>query len=184
MISRYATELNEAREAKATRESKTIGAIFASATPAAILAEPEIAFEPSTANAAVDSAGETASLAMVLPGTSEPPDGEVAQLPDATDDAPQLPAFTPLSELEFRRFVTPSRPRGMATRSVDGWVEVRFRVDEKGKTGDIRILGAEPEGVFDRAALNAVKRWRFEPYSVDGEATATESGVRLRFEAD
>ena len=127
MISRYATELNEAREAKATRESETLGAIFASATPAAILAEPEIAFEPNTSNAAVDSAGETASLAMVLPGASAPPDGEVAQLPDAADEAPQLPAFTPLSELEFRRFVQPSRPRGMAARSVDGWVEIRFR---------------------------------------------------------
>ncbi|MGI9342902.1 MAG: TonB family protein [Gammaproteobacteria bacterium] len=184
MISRYATELNEAREAKATRESETIGAIFASATPAAILAEPEIAFEPSASSAAVDSAGETASLAMVLPGTSAPPDGEGAQLPAAADEAPQLPAFTPLSELEFRRFVQPSRPRGMAARSVDGWVDIRFAVDEKGRTGDIRITSAEPEGVFDSAARNAVKRWRFEPYSVDGEATPTESGVRLRFEAE
>ncbi len=102
----------------------------------------------------------------------------------ATPEPAPEPELTPLSALEFRRFVKPQHPPGTVAKGKEGWVEVRFDVDEKGRTSDVRVVSSAPAGVFEQAALGAVRRWRFRPHRVDGEVTATESGVRLRFEVE
>ena len=185
MVERYERELQEARNAKAARDSDNLGAIFASATPAAILAEPEVSFDTPAGDASaagVDgqaaSASEPTALAMVLPGAAPEQPGETAELP-ADDPEPEL---LPISQLEFRRFVEPKRPTGIAARNKEGWVELQFWVDEKGKTVDVEITDAQPDRIFDQAALSAIRKWRFEPYRVDGKPTTTKTGVRLRFE--
>jgi periplasmic protein TonB len=48
-------------------------------------------------------------------------------------------------------------------------------------TRDAVVKGAEPNGVFDRAALDAVKRWRYEPRVVDGSVVDQRVETRLRF---
>ena len=103
-----------------------------------------------------------------------PPD-EVGPLP------PPGPGTVALSALDFRRFVEPDYPRELAARGVEGWVELEFLLDAKGEVESVRIIASEPAGVFDEAALQAVRRWRFKPYRVDGEPVATYSQVRLRF---
>ena len=174
MTGRYETELEEARQAKAARASETLSAIFASATPAAILADPDVSFEPDA---------PAPALAMVLPGTAARPAGEPAELPTEASEPEPEEELTPLSALEFRHFVKPEHPPGTVGKTA-GWVEVRFDVDEKGRTTDVHVVAAEPAGVFDKAATSAIRRWRFRPYRVDGRPTATASGVRLRFKAN
>ncbi len=46
-------------------------------------------------------------------------------------------------------------------------------------------MHAEPEGVFDRAALDAVVKFKYKPRVVDGEAMAV-AGVqnKISFEID
>ncbi len=181
MTARYETQLAEAREAKTERESESLGAIFASATPAAILADPEVSFEAQAAATDAEAGPESATLAMVLPddtATAPRADGATA---DTAEPEPE-PAMTPLSALEFRRFVEPRHPSGAVARDKEGWVEVRFGVDEKGKTVDVRVVDSEPAGLFEESALTAIRRWRFRPYRVEGQATPTRSGVRLRFQ--
>jgi protein TonB len=43
------------------------------------------------------------------------------------------------------------------------------------------VREAEPAGTFDRAALDAVKRWRYEPRVVDGNVVEQRVQARLRF---
>lgn len=50
------------------------------------------------------------------------------------------------------------------TRSASkAWVTIGYNVNESGVVEDSRILASFPKGVIDEAALEAVKKWKFEP---------------------
>ncbi len=81
--------------------------------------------------------------------------------------------------------VSPKYPVSAINRGVEGYVDVRFDISEKGLTENITILGANPEGVFESVALNAVSRWRYLPQLDDGKAVPFHGMTqRLRFEID
>jgi TonB family protein len=86
----------------------------------------------------------------------------------------------PFSRLKVRRYVAPRYPRNALTRRVAGWVEVGFTVDTSGRTRAVRVLNAEPPGMFDDAALAAVNRWRFD--TAGGVDPPFDSEIRLRFQ--
>lgn len=203
MTQRFEVELQKARDAKRVRQAETLGAIFASATPAAILADPGIDFgneqEATTTPEALAPDSEAGagtgdiepvagpgslSLTMVLPGS----------LPDTTaqavaeDPAGELADTTnqdiALSVLEFKRYVEPKLPRGWRGRGVSGWVEVRFRVTANGRTDNINVVAAKPDDRFNRSAIAAISKWRFEPVIINGVATEKYSAIRLRFQPE
>jgi protein TonB len=80
------------------------------------------------------------------------------------------------------REVPPVYPRDAERLSLSGWVDVEFTVAPDGSTQDLVVRGAEPQRMFDQAAVDAVKRWRFEPIMRDGAAVAQRAAVRIRFE--
>jgi protein TonB len=59
--------------------------------------------------------------------------------------------------------VAPDYPRGAERRGVEGSVTIRYTVAADGTVTEAEVVQATPEGVFDRAALNAVESWRYEP---------------------
>jgi len=154
-------------------------------TEAITAAGPEVA---ETEAAAVDVEAATASAPVTLaagPVTDFAVAGFVAADADDLAIEPES-VFDPrepvqLSELEFVTFVEPSAPRGIGQRTVDGWVDIEFRVGTDGATRNIDVIGSSVSPRFEAAAVNAVERWRFEPYLNDGEPVAVYSAVRLRF---
>jgi TonB family protein len=80
------------------------------------------------------------------------------------------------------REVPPVYPRDAERLSLSGWVDVEFTVAPDGSTHDLVVRGAEPQRMFDQAAVDAVQRWRFEPIMRDGAAVAQRAAVRIRFE--
>ena len=66
-----------------------------------------------------------------------------------------------------------------------GYVVVEFTVTSLGTVTDPVVLEAEPPGVFDKAALDAVKKFKYKPQVVEGSAVDV-AGVRniIRFELD
>jgi TonB family protein len=80
------------------------------------------------------------------------------------------------------REVPPVYPRDAERQNISGWVDVEFTVAPDGSTQDLVVRGAEPQRMFDQAAVDAVKRWRFEPIMRDGKAVAQRAAVRIRFE--
>jgi protein TonB len=89
-------------------------------------------------------------------------------------------------QIKRTRYVAPEYPREAMLKNLEGSVKVRFTIDADGKVSDASVLSSTPGHVFDRAALNAVRRWRFEPLSVAGEpAQATiETSVVFKMAAD
>jgi len=60
-------------------------------------------------------------------------------------------------------------PRELA-RGTEGWVRVQFSITAIGTVRDAVVVDAEPDAVFDQAALKAIARWRYNPRVENGEA--------------
>ena len=111
------------------------------------------------------------SLRIVRPATA-------AATPAATTVPP-----TVLPENQMRRtfFMAPAYPARARDREIEGWVDLEFTVTKDGTTTGATVRAAEPAGTFDRAALDAVKRWRYEPRVVNGAVVEQRVETRLRF---
>lgn len=44
-------------------------------------------------------------------------------------------------------------------------MQIEFTVNGDGSVGSARVVSSNPPRVFDREALNAIKRWKFKPVS-------------------
>lgn len=64
---------------------------------------------------------------------------------------------------------SPRYPPDALRAGTSGEVLIEFTVGTDGSVTDARVLRANPARTFDREALNAVRRWRFEP--VDAPVT-------------
>lgn len=65
--------------------------------------------------------------------------------------------------------VQPVYPRRALQRGIEGYVIVEFVVTKNGSVRDPVVVEAEPEGVFDRAAMKAALKFKYKPRVVDGE---------------
>ena len=77
----------------------------------------------------------------------------------------------------------PIYPSEAKAQGVEGYVELRYAVTVDGAVDAVEVVDAQPVGVFEEAALNAVRAWRYKPMVIKGEVQRAEN-VRstLRFE--
>ena len=64
--------------------------------------------------------------------------------------------------------VLPRYPSRALSRGIEGWVLMEFAINELGLAVNPVVIESEPPGIFDRAALSAVKRWKYRPMIEDG----------------
>jgi protein TonB len=63
------------------------------------------------------------------------------------------------------------------------WVEVKFAIASNGSVIDALVVRASHPGQFDAEALEAVRRWRYNPAARDGKPVhKTDALVRLVFD--
>ncbi|MBV8909164.1 MAG: TonB family protein [Gammaproteobacteria bacterium] len=79
------------------------------------------------------------------------------------------------------RYVSPKFPDEARRRGLEGWVELHFVVGVDGTVGALEVVGAQPAGLFEKAALDAVGRWRYRPVQHDGQPVSQRAQLRLRF---
>ena len=68
-------------------------------------------------------------------------------------------------------------PAAAQADGVEGHVLVRYDVTEAGNVANAVVVESEPPGVFDDAALNTVRSWRFRPAVDRGEVVSTPGQV-------
>jgi len=78
--------------------------------------------------------------------------------------------------------VPPMYPMQARRRGVEGWVKVRFIVNEKGKVEEIRIIESHPQEVFEEAVIRCVSNWRFTPGTVEGFPVKTWVETAVQFD--
>lgn len=62
----------------------------------------------------------------------------------------------------------PVYPRAAKQRNIEGWIKVKFVVNEQGHVDQVTILDAEPKDVFEQSVLRCLDEWRFKPGTVGG----------------
>lgn len=78
--------------------------------------------------------------------------------------------------------VNPEYPVRAAQRGIEGWVEVTFTISTTGTVKNAKVVGYEPSSVFNKAALRAIRKWKYNPKIEDGKAVERPGViVRLSF---
>lgn len=76
--------------------------------------------------------------------------------------------------------VAPVYPSRAQSRGVEGWVLLSFTVTETGSVIDPVVIDTEPSsGIFNRAAMKAVERFKYKPRVVNGQAQVVKAVQHL-----
>ncbi len=103
-----------------------------------------------------------------LPDSPTSPEPE-SVMPDTTA-ASTIPANGDRrhARLEYTHVVTPRYPRDALRRGEHGIVLLRVQVGADGVPKQIGIARSSGSSQLDRAAIEALRQWRFRPMQVDG----------------
>jgi TonB family protein len=144
-----------------------------------LTADSALAARPATTSAPVVAAAAAPATAPAPPASVP-----VAAAPTETatpgDPSPEVVSAARLTRL---RSVDAEYPTRALVQGLSGWVELEFTVQRNGSVGDVHVRAAEPRGVFDRSAQEALRRWRFAPVVREGKAVEQRAWLRMRFTA-
>lgn len=73
--------------------------------------------------------------------------------------------------------VEPQYPPQAARKGLEGWVRVQFTISTAGSIRDAVVVKSS-DSVFERAAINAVSKWKYQPQMQEGKPVET-SGVQV-----
>jgi protein TonB len=111
-------------------------------------------------------------------GPGGPGPGDDSNAGEVREDHPGLerPRIIPSSR------AVPDYPAMARRARVMGTVELRIVIDEKGRVGQIEVVRTPDSRFgFDLAAIESVKRWRYQPGRLDGRPVAVEAFVLVEF---
>lgn len=144
------------------------------------LRDAEAAAQRAAAEAAAAAAAPTPApvAAPTTPAPATPPPAAAQPTPAPVTAPTPPPAATPAPVARSTtpvgvRTPQPSYPREAARSGVTGEVTVEISIAANGSVTDVRVIRAQPRGQFDRAVLNTVRGWQFEP--MDGPAKLTRT---------
>jgi protein TonB len=132
--------------------------------------QPQAAPTSSVGNAA--SPSSAGSAAGPMPAAAPAPAPTEAGATAAVDVVPA----------KIVRRVTPVAPFNIPKKT-SGYVVLMFSINEKGRVSDVSVVESTPPGVFDDAAMTAVRKWVYEPRKENGVAVPSQSKARLVFAA-
>jgi len=135
-----------------------VAPVATAAAPAPAAALPRTV-PPGAPLSAATPANATTS-ANVAPPPAPEPVAPKESAPPPTVAARAEPAPTALPRL--LRDAAPRYPLAARNRRIEGSVQVAFTIQPDGSVTDVRTVSAQPEGLFEQAALAAAARWQFE----------------------
>jgi len=112
-----------------------------------------------------------------------PPAPPAAVPAPATDAAPVAPAAGDRPQPIADQSPPPSYPPAALRNGVEGSVVVRVDVDATGVPFNVTIVQRSGSRDLDRAATDAVRRWRFLPAQSNGQAVVGSIEVPFDFKA-
>lgn len=69
--------------------------------------------------------------------------------------------------------VPPRYPPAALREGIEGWVKVSFVIDERGRPTKVQAVAAQPEDLFETAAVRAVRKWSYPKQPQPLKATVT-----------
>jgi len=80
--------------------------------------------------------------------------------------------------------VPPQYPLKARREGIQGYVTMEFTIRSDGSVTDIEVVGSNPEGMFEQAAMRALSRWKFEPREQGGQKVSRRARQTIRFTLD
>ncbi len=77
----------------------------------------------------------------------------------------------------------PEFPHIAKRKGIEGFIKVTFSLASDGSPKDIRIAKSYPEGVFDKSALRAIKRWKFKSNADSAQLAPMNYTIKYEFGA-
>lgn len=78
--------------------------------------------------------------------------------------------------------IPPKYPMTALSSGTEGWVVLAFDINPLGGVENIKVLEANPKRVFNKAAKQALRKWKYRAKLVDGTAVAQKNlTVQLDF---
>jgi protein TonB len=127
------------------------------------------------AAAASETVANTSSPSPPAAGAATPKQVSKSSKPAPEPQQPNIQNAVLVSKVE------PRYPMSAYRQHEQGWVEVQFTVDTSGNVTNVQAVDANPKHVFERAATDAVKRWKYRPALNDGKPFSVTMRRRIVF---
>ncbi len=128
--------------------------------------------------------GDMATL-KPLPAVAPPAPAKVSAAPTKPSSVPSPAAQLRIVPADRQLLpllkVEPQYPRRARRRNIEGSVEVEFLINQQGAVEKAQVVQSEPSGLFDEAALKAVRRWKFAPRYIEGQAVYQKARQVIKF---
>lgn len=82
---------------------------------------------------------------------------------------------------EVVRMVVPEYPREAKAAGIEGSVMLQIIVDERGYVISASVIAADPPGIFEDAAIQAIMKWRFRPAKFRGKPIKVQTNQTVEF---
>jgi protein TonB len=109
--------------------------------------------------------------------------GNSAQMP-SVNGSRTASASAVMHEAHVIHRVPAEYPEDAARKGIEGAVDLSFSISKRGEVYDVSVSHAEPSNIFNRAAIAAVRRWKYQPRTVGGIPVEARVQVRLTFKLD
>jgi protein TonB len=119
--------------------------------------------------ATVASASENNLSSIVSPGPSSVPKLSLSTLKISQG----------VSEGLLIKRIEPKYPRGALLAHAQGAVQIEATINKEGFVKNAKVLKGDP--VLARAALEAVRQWRYKPYYLDGTPVEIQTQITVNF---
>ena len=96
-------------------------------------------------------------------------------LPQESTRDVALPEIAPLVQ------VPPRYPRRAERLQIEGFVRLEFTITSDGNVVEPVVVESEPPNIFDKAALQAISQWKFEPRVENGRVVESRAQQRIEF---
>lgn len=78
--------------------------------------------------------------------------------------------------------ISPKYPLDAVRNGIEGWVVLAFNINAIGEVVNISVIKSNPKRIFDKAARQALKKWKYQAKKVDGKAVEQQNlTVQLDF---
>jgi TonB family protein len=111
-----------------------------------------------------------------LPKTWTPPGDDKLAKKIAEADAKGANGYREVLPNSTRQ---PNIPEYAWKNKIDGWVLVAFTVNTKGEVENVRVLDAQPRGVFEDNVIASVKNWIYDPADFNGKKVKAQLTQRI-----
>jgi len=132
-----------------------------------------------TAKPAVPDAPAPSVIGIAAPSGSGPPPNLVSSSSTARPVLQRLNVSQGVSQGLLIKKIAPAYPASALRLRIEGTVQLLATVSKTGEITEVKVLSGDPQ--LTHAATDAVKRWKYKPYLLDGEPIEIQTPVTINF---